>query len=213
MKKVLLLSIVIFLFLLNTVSAENILLLTNPRSHETDVFRKGSYIVVEFKKDGAMREGYIVDITDSSLVLDYSEVSLSQVNIFAGRTRSKIAAGKVAHAVGNTLLFTGSTVFNCGANIVLYNDYYYWPIGGTVWLAGACLAGLGYAFDWALTSPGGSMHVRNYRDWNARRITAGQPNTQKQISQPKDTVQPAPVEPKKDKKRKSKVAGDDVYGN
>lgn len=163
-----------------------------------------------------MHEGFIMDITDSSIVLDYSEVSLSQINVCAGRTKSKIVAGKVAHAVGNTLLFTGATVFDCGADIILSSEYYYWPIGGTVWLAGACIAGLGYVFDWALCSPGNSVRVRNYRNWNAVIVREGQqPVSPKQILPQKEPSQTAPVPepPKKEKKNKGNNSADDVYGN
>ena len=116
--------------------------------------------------------------------------------------------------MGSTLVFTGSTVFDCGSEIICGTEYYYWPIGGTVWLAGACIAGLGYAFDWALNSPGGSMRVRNYSDWMASIVREGQQIPEKQISRQKDTTQttPVPAEPPKGKKKKNVVSGDDVYG-
>ena len=213
MKKALLLPVLFFSFLLNAFSADNLLLLTNTRSHETNVFGKGSYLVFELKADGSMHEGFIRDITDSSLVFDNSQVSLSQINIVAGRTRSKIAAGRVANAVGNTLIGTGSVVFDCGTGIIFNSDYYYWPIGGTVWLAGACIAGLGYAFDWALSSPASSMRVRNYRDWNARIMVEGQVQVpEKKSLQPKDSIQTVTPPEKPKKEKKGKVSGDDVYG-
>ena len=214
MKRYFLLFVLIFSISLSAL-AENILLLTNPTSRETNVFRPGSYIVFELKADNSMHEGYIRDITDSSIVLDYSQVSLSQINIFAGSTKSRLAAGKVANALSNTLLYTGMTVFDCGADIMLYDDYYYWPVGGTVWLAGAVIAGLGAAFNWALTPPEHAVRVRNYKKWEASIVAENQPVPlpEKQVAPPADTIQtqPAPVEPKKDKKKK--ITEDDVYGD
>lgn len=212
MKRHLLLSVLIFSIALSAL-AENVLLLTNPTSKETNVFRPGSYIVFELKADNSMHEGYIRDITDSSIVLDYSQVSLSQINIFAGSTKSRLSAGRVANALSHTLLYTGMTVFDCGLDIMLYDDYYYWPVGGTVWLAGAVIAGLGAAFNWALSPPEHAVRVRNYRKWDASIIVEGQPVPEKQIVSPADTiqVQPAPVEPKKEKRKK--ITEDDVYGD
>jgi len=154
--------------------AENILTLTHPKTQETNVFRKGSYLVFELKADKSVREGFIRDITDSSLVFDDSQVSLSQINIFAGSTKGNIVAGRVADAVGNAFIIAGISVFNCGLGIFTNGDgsYYYWPIGGTIWLAGACLAGIGYAFDWAARPLDHVVRVRNYRDWDASIIAS-----------------------------------------
>jgi hypothetical protein len=213
MKKRLLFLVSIICLTLNVVLAEHVLILTNLKSNETTAFRKGSYLVFELKSDNSMHEGFIREIRDSSIVFDDAQVALTQINVLAGSTRSKIVAGKVAHAVGTSMLYAGLTVFDCGTNLMMYNDYYYWPLGGTIWLAGAFISGLGYAFDWALTPPEQSVRVRNYKDWNANIIEEGQPYVQKQISQPKDSVQTTPVQPKKESKKKSKPIGDDVYGN
>lgn len=215
MKRLILLLLAVFLFLALSASADNILLLTNPESHETNVFRKGSYLVFELKADHSVHEGFIRDIKDSSIVFDDSQVSLSQINVFAGSTKAKIIAGKVANAVGNTLLFAGTTVFNCGIDLILYNDYYYWPLGGTVWFAGAVVAGLGYAFDWVLSPSEHAVRVRNYRQWNASIVAEGQQQiTEKQNIQTKDSIQvsPAPVKPENKRKKKSQITEDDVYG-
>ena len=225
MKKSLLLLTVIFSFLLVRVSAENILILTNSKSQEADIFHKGSYLVFELKADKSVHEGFIREIKDSSLVFDDSDVLLSQITIFAGSTKAKIVAGKVANAISNTLLLAGIAAFDCGADLILYNDYYYWPIGGTVWLAGAFVAGLGYAFEWATFPFDHAVRVRNYREWNAKIIaspinqTTGQPLSseekvnQEKISQKQDSVQtvPAPGKSTKEQKKKEKFP-DDVYG-
>ena len=213
MKKILLLFVVFFSSLLSQASDGAFLLLTNPRSQESHVFREGSYIVFELKQDGSVHEGFIRDISDSSITLDYSQVSLSQIHILAGSTKGKLVAGRVANALGNTLLFAGTTVFDCGSNIMLYNDYYYWPIGGTVWLAGACIAGLGYMFDWALNSPESSVRVRNYRDWEPSIMREGQQRVpEKQIAPQNDSTQTVPEKPKKGNKKKGNLSEDDVYG-
>jgi len=215
MKKSILLVSLIFSFLLNNAFAEKVLLLTNPNSLETTVFRKGSYVVFELKADKSVREGFIKDIIDSSIVFDYSQVSLSQITVFAGSTKAKIVAGKVAGAVGNALLLAGTTVFNCGTDLILYNDYYYWPIGGTVWLTGAFIAGLGYVFDCASGGyPRHAVHVRNYRNWNASILDELQKykDPVKQIAQKDSTqVTDVPVDSKKGKK--GKMYADDVYGD
>lgn len=212
------------LLLVFSACADNFLLLKNSKTGETNVFRKGSFIVFELKKDGTVREGYIREIKDSSLsfedLLFEAQVSLSEINVLAGTTKSKVAAGRVANAIGSTMLVVGGTVFDCGIDIMLHNDYYYWPLGGTVWLAGAMIAGLGHAFDWALC-PGerGLMRVRNYRQWEASII-----NEKTQFNNTQTTVhpstpgqpQPATSEPekgKKEKKKKPNAQDDDVYGD
>ncbi len=209
-----LLFLALFSFLTFSASADNMLILTNPASQETNVFRKGSYLVFELKADHSQHEGFIREIKDSSIVFDNSQVSLSQMNILAGSTKANVAAGRIANAVGTSLLIAGTTVFDCGIDLILYNDYYYWPLGGTVWLAGAVIAGLGHAVDWAVNPPGRAVRVRNYRQWNASIILEGQkqitgsPNVQKQDS----TQTPVPVIPEKGKRKKSKITEDDVYG-
>ncbi len=214
MKRYIFLSAIFSIIALSAL-ADNILLLTHPKTKETNVFREGSYLVFQLKADGSMHEGFIREIQDSSLVFDQSQVSLSQINIYAGSTKAKIVAGRVAHAVGNTLLFTGMTVFDFGLNVMLYNDYYYWPIGGSIWLAGAFIAGLGHIFDWAISPPDRAVRVRNYKEWSASIINEEQPviaNSQK-VQQPSDTTlkQVVPAVPAKGKR--SKVTKDDVYGD
>ena len=203
------------------IHAENVLILTKPNSGETDVFRKGSYLVFELKADKSMREGFIRDITDSSLVFDDSQVSLSQINILAGSTKAKIVAGRVASALGNALIITGTTVYDCGLSFFSYGDggYYYWPIGGSIWLAGAFIAGIGYIFDWATSPLDYSVRVRNYREWNASIVSSPQPSSrgeeanQNKISYPQDSTQTVtPPAPEKSKKEKRKLSEDDVYG-
>ena len=218
MKRSILLLAVLVSFLSSAI-ADNILLLTNTKTGETNVFRKGSFMVFELKKDNTVREGYIREIQDSSLsfedLLFEGQVSLSEINFLAGSTKSRLAARRVVNAVGTTLLFAGTTVFDCGTGIIMGSDYYYWPLGGTVWLAGAFIAGLGHAIDWASCSPYHAVRVRNYRQWNASIIQEEQPQiTEKQNTQPSDTIRtsPAQAEPAKEKKKKSKITEDDVYG-
>ena len=150
-------------------SAENILTITNPDTKETEVFRKGSFLVFELKSDKSVREGFIQDISDSSLRFEDSQVSLSQINVLAGSTKAKIVAGRVLNGIGGALVIAGTTVFDCGLEFLATGDggYYYWPIGGSIWLAGAFIAGLGYAFDWASTPLDHTVRVRNYKGWSA----------------------------------------------
>lgn len=211
MKRSILLLAVIF-SCLTAALADNILLLTHPTSRETNVFRKGSYLVFELKADQSKHEGYIRAITDSSIVFDDSQVSLSQIHVLAGTTKAKLAARHVANTIGNSLLYAGLTVFDCGINLILYDDYYYWPIGGTIWAAGAVIAGLGYAFDWAVCPPAHSIRVRNYSQWHASILTEGQPVAEEQKVLPKDTVPAQPVPVESPKKKKNKITEDDVYG-
>ncbi|HEY4800718.1 MAG TPA: hypothetical protein VII99_16680, partial [Bacteroidia bacterium] len=149
MKKSFLPFLFFLLLFFVSASAENILTLTNPNSKETEVFRKGSFLVFSLKADKSVHEGFIRYITDSSLVFDDAQVSLSQIDILAGSTKGKIIAGKIARAVGDVLVIAGTTVFDCGLSFFSIGDgaYYYWPIGGSIWLAGAFVAGLGYVFD------------------------------------------------------------------
>ncbi|MBI4929409.1 MAG: hypothetical protein HY841_01510 [Bacteroidetes bacterium] len=227
MKKTILLFSFLFSVFIFSASAENILLLTNPKTQETEVFRMGSFLVFELKTDKSIHEGFIRDIEDSSLAFDdimfQAQVSLSQITILAGSTRGKVVAGKVANVVGDALIIAGTAVFDCGLDFFAYSDsYYYWPIGGTIWLAGAFVAGLGYAFDWAACPFDHAVRVRNYRDWNASIVASLQPSSEgegtKQETSPKqDSTQTPPVfspENKKskiEKKKKNKIA-DDVYG-
>jgi hypothetical protein len=216
MKKTILFLLVVFSLTAFHSSAENVIVITNPKSGESDVFKKGSFIVFALKADGSTHEGLIRAINDSSIEFDEAQVSFSQMHILAGTTKSKIVAGHVANAVGTALIIAGTSTFNCGLNFFSYGDYYYWPLGGTVWLAGACVAGLGYMLDWA-TPLDHHVRVRNYRGWDAH-ITNDEriPAQEKQISQPADsskTVLPYhPDKPKKDKKKRKSLGDDDVYG-
>ena len=218
-KSILLFSLFVSSFI-SGVSAENILTLTNPKTQETEVFRKGSFIVFELKKDNSIREGFIAEIGDSSLTFTdesyESQVSLSEINILAGSSKAKVTAGKIAGAVGDAMVVAGMTVFDCGLDFFSYGDYYYWPLGGSIWLAGAFIAGIGYAFDWAAHPLSHAVRVRNYRDWNARIINeSDQPVVQEKVVPPVDSVKteiiPYPDVLKKEKSKKSK-SGDDVYG-
>ena len=114
MKKSILALFILALFFFQGASADNILTLTNPKSNATDVFRKGSYLVFNTKSDNSVHEGFIRDITDSSLVFDNAQVSLSQIDVLAGSTKGKIVAGRVANAVANCLIVAGTAVFDCG---------------------------------------------------------------------------------------------------
>ena len=103
--------------------------------------------------------------------------------------------------------------------IVSYNDgnYYYWPIGGTIWLAGAFIAGIGYAFDWASSPLDHAVRVRNYREWNANIIREeGKIIDETKISQPQDSLQitthPDSEKSKKERRKKRILSNDDVYG-
>jgi hypothetical protein len=235
-KKLLLLSIVFFISLL-CAWAENVLLLTNPKTGETDAFRKGSFLVFELKADKSVREGFIKDITDSALVfydvddpyIDYEyeiphnlnlyvgQVSLSQIIILAGSTKGKIIAGKVTTAIGNALVLAGLSLFDCGWNLFIYSDtpYYYWPLGGSIWIAGAIVAGMGYALDWAMYPFfHHTIRVRNYRGWDACIVQEEQESkkqTQKQILTPQDSTEQKKTPPKEEPQKK-KVFKDDVYG-
>jgi len=217
MKKAFLLLLVVFSITAFSSSAENVLVITNPKSGESDIFKKGSFIVFELKADKSTHEGLIRTINDSSLEFDDGQVSFSQINILAGTTKAKIVAGHVANAVGNVLIVAGTTTFNCGLNFFSYGDYYYWPIGGTVWIAGACVAGLGYVIDWAAPFDR-HVRVRNYRGWEAH--IANNEHTlvrENQVSPPADsskTVLPDKSDkPKKEKKKIKTSADDDVYGD
>jgi len=223
MKKFALPFTLFFSFLSISVYAENILTLTNPKTQETEVFRKGSFLVFELKDDKSIHEGFILDIADSSLIFDDAQVSLSQVDILAGSTKGKVIAGKVVNAIGDVLIVAGTTVFDCGLDFFIYGDggYYYWPIGGSIWLAGAFITGLGYAFDW-VSPMDHSVRVRKYRGWDAAIINTDQLPEQSEstkknedkIYQPTDSTQstPPPVEKKSGKEKKKRKVVDDVYG-
>lgn len=212
MKKPLLLFSLFFSVFIFSISAENILTLTNPKTQETNVFRKGSYLVFELKADKSVREGFILDITDSSLMFDDSQVSLSQINIFAGSTKGNIVAGRVANAVGSALIIAGTSVFDCGLGIFVNGDgsYYYWPIGGSIWLAGTVIAGIGYAFDWASAPFDHVVRVRNYREWNPSIIMEEQ-DTSVAVYPEKPNREMYKPKTKKKKKKKN-ITEDDVYG-
>ena len=196
--------------------AENILLLTNSKSGETNVFRKGSFLVFKLNADNSIHEGYIRNILDSSILFDDAQVSLSQINILAGSTKAKAVAGKVVHAVGNTLLFAGTNVLDGGLYLVC-SDYYYWPIAGALCVTGGCLAGMGYLFDWASYPFNHSTRVRNYRDWNVSIVhESEQVGKQKEGIQSPDITSTGtpPLHKNSDRKKKNKkYSGDDVYGD
>lgn len=212
-------SLLFFIFAFSSflVSAQNILTLSNVRTGENHVFRKGSFVVFGMKADSSIHEGFIRGITDSSLVFDNAQVSLSQIDILAGSTKGRIVAGRIANGFANGLIVAGSGFFNVGIEFFSASDgFYYWPVGGAIWLGGAVIAGVGYLFDWATCPLDHAVRVRNYRGWSAAIVKEEEQTKQETISAPKDSSQAVtlPVEEKHKKekrKRKNKFA-DDVYG-
>lgn len=224
MKKTLLLFTV-FLYSFFGVSAENVLLLSNPKTGEVNEFKKGSFLVFELISDKSIREGVVKDIQDSSIsfedILFEGQVSLSQIKILAGTSKAKIVAGKIANGVGNAMVIAGMTVFDCGLNFMFYNDYYYWPLGGSIWVAGAFIAGMGHLIDWATYPVEHRVRVRNYRNWEASIVKSEQVVSEKENQVIKDstnTINPEKSIPaidkenKKEKRRKKVSNDDDVYG-
>ena len=214
MKKLLLL----FIFTISSfvISAQNILTLSNPETGENHVFRKGSFVVFGMKADSSIHEGFIRGITDSSLVFDNGQAEMPQIDIVAGSTKGRIVAGRIANGFASGLIAAGSGVFNVGIEFFSASDgFYYWPIGGTIWLGGAVIAGIGYMFDWATCPLDHAVRVRNYRGWNAAIRSEDEP-VQEKIAAPMDssqTVTPPGVEKSKKEKRKRKNKfADDVYG-
>lgn len=213
MKKLLLFFFTVFFCA--ALHAENVLVLTKPDSSQSHIFRKGSFLVFELKSDGSIREGFIRGITDSSLVFDNAQVSLSQIIILAGSTKGKVVAGRIANAMAHGLIFTGSVLFNCGLEFFVHSDsYYYWPLGGAIWFGGAVIAGVGHVFDWAAYPLDYAVRVRNYRGWSAA-IQGTTSIEEKSQSFASDAPQEIALkeETKKEKKKKKKkvVTGDDVY--
>jgi hypothetical protein len=209
----------LFIFLIASfffqLSAQNILTLSNSKTGETHVFRKGSFVVFGIKADSSIHEGFIRGITDSSLMFDNAQVAFSQMDILAGSTKGRVVAGRIANGFANGLIAVGSGFFNVGLEFFSANDgFYYWPVGGTIWLGGAVIAGVGYLFDWATCPLDHAVRVRNYRGWNAAIVKEEEQIKQEKISIPTDSSQtvipPAEEKPKKEK-RKNKIA-DDVYG-
>ena len=195
--------------------AENILLLTNSKSGEINVFRKGYFLVFQLKSDNSIHEGYIRDILDSSIMFDDGQVSLSQINILAGSSKVNVVADKVVHTVGNAFLFEGTNVVKGGLYLVS-SDYYFWPLGGALCVAGGCLAGMGYLFDWA-SYPNHSIRVSSYRDWNVSIVQESeQVGKQKEGIQSTDTTSDrlSPSQKNHDRKKNNKRnSRDDVYGD
>jgi len=224
MKKILLLFSVVF-YSFFSASAENVLLLSNSKTGEVNEFKKGSFLVFELKSDKSIREGIIKEIQDSSLsfedVMFEGQVSLSQINILGGTSKAKIVAGKIANGVGNAMVIAGMTVFDCGLDFMFYNDYYYWPLGGSIWIAGAFIAGMGHLIDWATYPIEHRVRIRNYRDWEARIVKEDAVVLEKEVPVIQDSTnipyqeKPNPEihkENKKEKRRKKISADDDVYG-
>ena len=204
--------ILLFIALTSQLLAQNVLTLTNPRNGEKDIFRKGSFLVFELKADNSTHEGMIRDITDSAIVFDYAQVSFSQIHVLAGTTKSRIVAGKVANSLGTALVIAGSTTFNFGWNF-FYGDYYYWPIGGTIWMAGAFATGLGYALDWATPSDY-RVRVRNYRNWEAKIVPEEvQIVNHDTIYPPADTTHSDGLKHRHHSRKQKSTHGDDVYGD
>lgn len=213
MKKSLLFVFTVFLSLV--VHAENVLVLTKPGSSQSRIFRKGSFLVFKLKSDGSIREGFIRDITDSSLVFDNAQVSVSEIVPLAGSTKGKIIAGRIGNALANGLILTGSILLDCGLDFFVYNDsYYYWPLGGAIWFGGAVIAGIGHAFDW-ISPFDYVVRVRNYRGWNASisSSVSGEERINESIQRetPHGNSSVTKDELQKEEKREKNIFKDDVY--
>jgi hypothetical protein len=206
MRKILLFYTVLFFSVLR---AENVLVLTNPTSGKSHVFKKGSFLVFELKADGSIREGFIREITDSALVFDNAQVSVSQIIILAGNAKGKIVAGEIANAISHGLILSGSILFDWGWDCFWCDDcYYYWPLGSAIWLGGAIIAGIGHLFNWATCPFDYVVRVRNYRGWNATIQTMPSVEKKVQLPTPETTVK---EESKKEKEKKKVITKDDVY--
>lgn len=212
--------LIAFLTLIAATSAfsQNLLQLTHPHTGEKHLLKEGAFVVFRLKEDNTIREGYIREIRDTSLsfedLLFEEQISLNDITILGATNRSNANAGRVTHAVGNALILAGLTAFDCGIGFMVHSDYYYWPVGGTIWLAGALVAGIGHAIDWSARPMGPSIKVKNYREWRAEivRITPEPPvvvtpEPEKQAGTT-DTLKNQEKKPRKSKP----VSGDDVYG-
>ncbi|MBI3500288.1 MAG: hypothetical protein HY063_00690 [Bacteroidetes bacterium] len=199
MKKSVALSI-IFSCIFISAFADNVLSLTNPKTNQSDIFRKGSYVVFGIKADKSVHEGFIREITDSSLVFDNSQVSLSQIDILAGNTRERIRAEKTAETVAAVLIVGGITAL-CVASAFTFQPNYHFHHHADfyphVWI------NLGYAINWNTLPVDRSVHLRNYGNWSAAIVKEELPETKSEKDSPK---------PEKQKKKKNKT-GDEVYGN
>src|ERR1051326_1608210 len=199
MKKTLLFFIFLFSVSILQVSAQNVLALADTKTGETTTFRKGSYIVFGIKADKSVHEGFIRDITDSSLVFDNAQVALSQIDVLAGNTRERIHAQKTAETIGTILLVGGITALCVVASASSYHyhpHYHHSEFHPQIWL------NLGYIINWNTCPIDRSIHLRDYSRCTAKIVSEDQ-NASEKIS---------PSSDEKPKKEKSKNDfEDDVY--
>ena len=180
------------------------------------MLRTGSYLVFELKADKSIREGFIKEIQDSSLsfqdILFEGQVSLSQIKVLAGSSKSRVNAGRAVNIAGNVLLIAGLSVLDCGLDFMFHSDYYYWPIGASIWIAGAWIAGMGYMVDWASIPFEHRVHVRNYREWNASIVKEGSEPLKQIAPEQKNIPQQDSTDISRPPAKEKKITDDDVYG-
>ena len=198
MKKALLIIVSLLTASFVQLSAQNVLSLSNPKTGETNDFRKGSYVVYGIKADKSVHEGFIRSITDSSLEFDNAQVSLSQIDVLAGSTRERIRAQRTAQTIGAVLIAGAITALCIASSSSFHSRNYYHPeFHAQVWI------NLGYVVDWNFCSLNRYVHPHDYSEWNSS-IVKEKVQAQKDISYDEKPVK---------EKGKKNLSGDDVYGD
>ena len=186
--------LVLFISLSAASFAQKALQLTSTRTGRVETVGKGTELLYRLKKDsgGVTHHGVLKAINDSSIVIGDETFSVSDMEVVAVHARNNDRDAEAARIVGNGLIIAGDIVTHAGLNIFINDDFYVWPVGGTIAFVGACIWGLGLIMD-EIVSPA-------IRENNTH---AGDLNWKAEIIE---------SQKKGKKKKKQQSSDDDLYG-
>ncbi len=160
------LFIFLFAFSLNSF-AQKALQVTSTHTGRVETIGKGTQLIYRIKNDSnrSVQHGTLKSIGDSSLVINDDNIPVSQIEIVAINSRNYEREANTARAVGNGLIIAGDIVTHTGLSIFINDDFYVWPVGGTIALVGACIWGIGLLMD-EIVSPAIRDNGRHAGDMN-----------------------------------------------
>lgn len=176
--------------------AQKALQLTGKRSGRTVIVQPGTELLFTRNSDSTLstRHGKLSEVTATDVTIGGEVIPVSDLKVVAVHDYRNERAGDAAQDIGRGLVIAGDIVTHVGLNFFISEDFYVWPVGGTVALVGACIWGLGLLVDEVMSPVIRSGKSPSDGNWEAAIVDTSDNGG------------------KKKKKKKSRDSYDDLYG-
>lgn len=196
MNRNLLLSFLIFFLLTLSLSAQKTLQVTGARSGRLEIIKPNTELIYRLNNDSTLQtyHGRYSGVTDSTVMIDEQPIAISNLKIVGIRASEaeRERTMEANRALGNGLIIAGDIVTHVGLNIFINDDFYIWPVGGSVALVGVAIWGLGLLVEGILAPVvHDNQRAKLSENWNASIVDAPS---------------------KKGKKKKNSNKDEDLYG-